>query len=235
MNPKAIIVVIGSLWAFGSQAGVVFFGNSGSFTTARGTTVFQATEDFESSSLADNDVQFIDDPLEPGVANGPFGSGTNPATGLTVQSNASGNTPDNPNPHGTDGMVTASAGIAGTPSDQVGNRLANHSFDMIFGLAQTRAVSFNPLVFDATSSGDAGTATIRVYSTSNVLLGTLVDAAVAGFTNPTTFIGVVATGGDEIGRINIVATSTGDEFTGADNISVYTGPVPVELQQFSID
>ncbi len=51
------------------------------------------------------------------------------------------------------------------------------------------------------------------------------NAAVAGFINPTTFFGVAVTGGDDIGRINLFATSIGDEFSGTDNIDVYTQDV----------
>jgi len=53
--------------------------------------------------------------------------------------------------------------------------------------------------------------------------------------NPTTVIGIIATEGDDIGRINIFATSFEDQFTGADNISVFTGVVPVNLQSFQVE
>jgi hypothetical protein len=53
------------------------------------------------------------------------------------------------------------------------------------------------------------------------------NISVAAFTNPTTFVGVVAMPGENIGRINLFATSVGAAmdstqlFTGADNIGVY--------------
>ncbi|MCB1041629.1 MAG: hypothetical protein KDC35_01735 [Acidobacteria bacterium] len=235
INSSFFKIAIAGLIGTTSFGGVSFFVNDiPGFDTARGSTVLAGTEDFESSTLGPNMIATLPDPLAPGVANTPFPTGTNPATGMTVQTNSLGGAPASPMPGGF--LATASVGLLGTPTDQVSTSTPlDASFDMIFALPQTRAVRFIPLVFDDASSGNPGTATIRVYDSSNVLLGTLTDVAVAGFMNPTTVIGVVATGGDDIGRINIFATTAIDNYSGADDIFVYTGNVPVELLSFEIE
>lgn len=210
-----------------SRAGVaIYVDDQAGFGAASSGLVLAGMEDWSSSTLAANQLAHFADPLAPGVSNGPFPGGTNPATGMTVQSNTLGGNPTVPSPGG--GLANASEGFLGTPDDQVSSDLVDTSFDMIFAIAGTDAVSFTPLIFDQVGSGNAGTATIRVYDSSNALLGSVQDIPVAGFTNPTTFVGIVTTGGDAIGRINVFATSTNDRFAGADNIAVYTtGSTPV--------
>ncbi len=150
---------------------------------------------------------------------------------MTVQSNTLGGAPSNPSPQGGIGLATASQGFFGTPTDQVSSNNGGHSFDMIFGLPNTVAMSFNPLVFDFDATDAAGTADIRIYDALGNLGPAVQSINVASFTNPTTFFGVVAMPGDFIGRINIHATSVGADtnlsnlISGADNIDVYT-PVP---------
>ena len=210
-----------------SWAAIIFVDDPTGFNTAVASAGlgFAGLEDWESSNLAPSSITSVSDPLAPGVLNGPFLTGTNPATGLTAQSNTLGGMPNVPSPGS--GLATASAGYFGTPDDQVSNS-GPGSFDMIFGLANTTAVTFNPLVFDDAASGNAGTATIRIFDTSNVLIGSSIDVPVAGFMTPASFtsIGVVAMFGEDIGRINVFATSVDDNFSGADNINVYTGVVP---------
>ncbi len=210
-----------------SRAGVMFYVDTqAGFDAATSGLVLAGMEDWSSSTLPDGQGIHFDDPLEPGVSNGPFPNGTNPATGMTVQSNTLGGNPTVLSPGG--GLAAASAGFLGTPDDQVSSDYIDTSFDMIFAIAGTQAVSFTPLVFDQVGTGNAGTATIRVYDSANALLGSVQDIPVAGFTNPTTIVGVVTTGGDDIGRINVFATSANDRFAGADNIAVYTmGSTPV--------
>ncbi|MEN1728199.1 MAG: Calx-beta domain-containing protein, partial [Pseudomonadota bacterium] len=227
-----LLLVLLSALPLNALAAVIFFQNDqAGFDAARAGTTFVGLEDFESSTNNSGGFQTFDDPLLPGVASAPnpwFPNGTNPTMGMTIQSNTLGGNPSMPAPNippGIRGLVTAPPGFLGTPTHQISNSQENESFDMVFGLAGTRAVSFVPLIFDVASSGDSGTATIRIYDTGNNLIDTLVDTPVAGFTNPTTVIGVVATGADSIGRINVFATSTDDVYSGADNIRVYTGPV----------
>jgi len=155
--------------AVSASGGVLFFVNdTAGFDAARGSTTLAGFEDWESSTLAPNMSTLFSAPLEPGVANGPFPNGTVAATGMTAQINTSGGNPTVPTPGGV--LATASAPFLGTPTDQVGPSPPDVSFDLLFGLPQTTAVSLTPLAIDLDASGDPGTVTIRVYDTSNDLL-----------------------------------------------------------------
>ena len=222
-----------------------FVDDAAGFSAAVGGLTFEGTEDFESSTLAAGMIVSIDDSLAPGVPSTPgvppvFPTGTNVAVGLTVQSNTLGAMPATPSPRGNSGLATASIGLSGTPTDQVSASQFGDSFDMLFGLTATDAVAFTPLVFDSTATDTAGTAGVRVFDTAGVLIGSLDNIPVATFTNPTTMVGVVAMPGEDIGRINIFATSVGAEtnltqiVSGADNINVYTDSdsIPPVLQSF---
>ena len=126
-------------------------------------------EDWSSSTLGPNDAVIVPDPLEPGVASGPFPGGTNPGDGHD-------RTIEHPRWKSDDPLARRKPGrrFRGFPGDSRRpdqQHQFNTSFDMIFALPMTKAVSFTPLVFDEVASGNAGTATIRVYDTANVLLG----------------------------------------------------------------
>lgn len=226
-------VLLGTLTLGNVYAATLFVDDAGGFNTAISGSTFAGTEDWESSTLTSNNLSTFSGPLAPGVSNGPFPSGTNVATGLTVQENSNAGMPATTTAPGN--LVTASAGLSGTPTDQVSTQTTTIpvSFDMLFGLANTFAVSFNPLVFDVNATAGAGLFNIRVFDKSNALIFSQDSINAAAFTNPTTLIGVVAMPGEDIGRINLFGTGNivgggSIQFTGADNISVYTvQPVPV--------
>lgn len=225
MRATLVFMSLFSLAGATSAAPTIFINDVAGFnaTVAIAALTFVGTEDWESSTLAANNITTVVGPIAPGVANGVFPTGTNVATGLTVQENSGAGMPTNTTSPGN--LATASAGFLGTPTDQVSTNAVGVSFDMIFSLSNTTAISFTPLVFDQAASGNAGTANIRIFDSSNNLL--LVHSVnVAGFTNPATFVGIVSAFGEDIGRINVFATSTNDEFSGADNIDVYTGVIP---------
>ena len=225
---RSLVALSVLLLSSASASALTFFiDDVAGFNAATSGLIFAGIEDFESSTLGPNLATSFLDPLAPGVANGPFPTGTNPATGLTVKSNTLGGMPSITSPGAN--LATASAGFFGTPTDQVSTSNPDASFDMIFGLPNTFAVSFTPLVFDFDASGNDGIAQLRVFDSSNNLIGSLDNIAIAGFTNPTTFIGIVAMPGEDIGRINLFATSDNDIYTGADNISVYLTPIPAAL------
>jgi hypothetical protein len=239
------------LLTFASPASAVllFVDNEAAYNAAVAALTFAGTEDFESSTLGPNlATNNFTDPLAPGVANGPFPTGTNPATGLTVQSNTLAGMPVMVSPRGLFGLGTASAGFFGTPTDQVSNSAVGDSFDMLFGLTNTFAVSFNPLVFDQAATAGVGAFDIRVFDTSNTLILGPTQITAAAFTNPTTHVGIVAMAGEDIGRINLFGTGSiagggTVDFTGADNINVYTAgqvtppptiPEPATLALFGL-
>ncbi len=207
-----------------SNAGIIFFINDQpGFNLQAGSLLLRGIEDFESSTLGPNQITILPDPLAPGVANNPFPTGTNPATGLTVQSNTLGGSASAPSPRGSNGLATASAGFLSTPSDQISNNSPQDSFDMLFALpsgAGVRAVSFIPLFFP--DSGFAtGTITIQAYGPLNTLLSSTTITGV-DYVNAGSFVGIIATGADTIVRINLWDGSTGSNYQGADDIAVYS-------------
>ena len=217
------LCVIGAATAIPASAGVVFHATTAAFATATGGFANLGTEDFESSTLAPNSIVTFDDPLAPGIANGVFPAGTNPAIGMTVQSNTLGGSATVASPNGIGGLATASAGLAGTPDDQVSTDKQRDSFDMIFVSPVVEpivAVGFKPLYFDSGSATVRGNITVQVFSTANVLLGSTVVAGV-DYQNEVAFLGIVATGADDIGRINLWDGNDLLHWQGADDIAVF--------------
>lgn len=213
------------------QAGVSFYvGNAAGFNAAASGLEFKGIENWEESILGGGLIDFINDPLAPGVANGVFATGSNVASGVTAQANTLGNNPTVTSTRGTDGLAVTSAGYIGTPSDQVSTNFYGDSLDLIVNPSgnYTGAISFNALYFASVSSSatsNPGNMTIRVYDSSNVLLGTQNLTAVDY--SGGAFLGIVATAGSNIGRVNVSATSDPlNSAAGADNISVFGGVVP---------
>jgi uncharacterized repeat protein (TIGR01451 family) len=211
--------------AFAENAVPTFYmDDPAGFNTAVSSLTFKGLEDFESSTSAPNMVQQFDDPLAPGIPNSVFPAGTNPAIGLTLQSNDLGQNPTIPDPHGTNGLVTASQGFLGTPTDQVGNTFEADSLDLIFSLPGgevVKAVSFIPLFFDDVGIDPTDTLTVRVYDPANNFLGS--STIVGGdYVAADSFVGVVAAVGDSIGRINLVESSPANDFVGVDDVRVYS-------------
>jgi len=109
----------------------------------------------------------------------------------------------------------------------------NDGFDMIFLTNDgsiPRAVSFSPMFYLLTQGGSEGggginptNLTIRVYNQANVLLGSTTVSNVQDCLEDA-YLGIITTGGDTLGRVNVWATPT--DTSGADNISVYTDAFP---------
>jgi hypothetical protein len=75
-----------------------------------------------------------------------------------------------------------------------------------------------------------GSVVVGVYDSSNVFLGNVLISNIDyGFVNPLAHLGIVTTGGDDIGRINIADGNLAN-FVGIDDISAYTAlPEPGTL------
>ena len=206
-------------------AAVIFIDDIPGYNAATLGLQILGTEDFENNTAGAGGFDVFGDPLAPGIANARFPSGTLAALGMTVQSNSLGSNPTVPSPHGGSGLQLL-AGSFGAATDQVFNNQQQHSFDMLFANPTTSAVSFNPLISSVAGNVTNGTATIRVFDQSNNLIGQSNNVPVVNFQNPTTFIGVVGTAGDLIGRINVDATSAAHVWAGADNVTVAAVPEP---------
>lgn len=181
------------------------------------------TEDFESSTAVA--YQEFNDSLEPGVANGPFPSGTLVTTGMTIQSNTGGQMPSTPSPHGAFGLIDTPPGVVGSPSHQISNNQENHSLDLLFSGGVKAVGLFPAFVLNnsvTTPNGDLGTVDVRVFDMANTLIGTgsITDI---GY-NVSDHFGVIAGLGELIGRINL---SSSGAYTGADTITVFgANPIP---------
>lgn len=203
-------------------AGVVFFPNNNAgfqaAMTASGNALL-GTETFEGSNLPPGAVASFNDPLTQGVANGPYPAGL--VQPMTVQSNLSGGAAVAPNPRPTSGLAALSAGFAGATSDGVVAGSSGDSLDWIFSAAtQVAGVGLDTLSFIG-----ASTLEIEVYDLSNVLLGM---TTITGDSAGTNFLGIQATVGDLIGRINFF--SPGDRAEGGDNAMLFQPsqvPAPV--------
>ncbi len=232
MTRFVAILVLALTCTSSARAGIIFFINDqAGFNAATVALTFEGTEDFESSILPPNSFTQFNDPLLPGLLNSGvpvFLTGTNPATGLTVQANTLGGFPVVPSPGGSNALTTASFPFGGTPTDQVSTSQEAHSLDLLFSLASDiEAVGLVPLYFDSSfNPADLGTIEIEVFDSLNTSLGTD-SIEFVDFTLPNSFLGIVANGGDDIGRINLHDGSVVQHFVGADDISVFSAATVV--------
>jgi hypothetical protein len=214
----ASLVVLGFLFAVPVQAEIVFYNDLASFTSAMTTSGSKliGTETFEESTLPPGTAGAADDPLTQGVANSSYPSGL--LQPMTVQSNVSGGDATAPNPSGLSGLGLGSVGFDGAASDVVVAFSDSHSLDWIFDAAtRISGVGLNPLVFSP-----AGLLEIEIYDINNALLGSI---TIAGDEAGTNFLGIEATAGDLIGRINLFS----DRFEGGDNAMLFHVPEPAML------
>lgn len=201
---------LGEIMWFDNEAEFVGFNNS----VGR---VFGGIETLEENT-ATSDFLGFDDPLSPGVPQGPFPNGLEGVGNMIVQANTLGNgqVPSMrfPSPNGLV-HVSAAAGF-GNESDMV---LANQfvdGFDMIFPGADTIAVGFESM-----SLLGGSTISIEVFGPDlTTLIGNMNASA-----EPNTFVGISSD--IPIGRINFYDFGNGAE--GADNIQVWFVPEPASL------
>lgn len=173
-------------------------------------------EDFEESTLGPGDVAAFDDPLAPGVPNGPFPNGLEGVDNMIMQSNLFGMNAPEPNPRGVGGMVTLSVGFAGANSDVVGANTFVDSLDLIFNPDDNHTgVGFD--VFDLAGGNDVH---IAIFDKANREIAKIDWGG--GFEK--TFFGVWSK--ETIGRINIAAFNDGGELV--DNVQLWI-PEPASL------
>jgi len=195
-------------------ADITFYTSQTDFETAAmnaGYVLFEV-EDYEECTLPPNSVMALNAPLAPGVPNGPFPSGLTGVSDMRVQSNLLAGPAPQPSPRGVDGLAAISVGFYGASSDGVLSNYFVDSHDLIFDDgAEKVAVGFNPLTLLGSYRVD-----VAVYGPGEVLLGTTSTSA----DEPGSyFLGIVATAGQTIHRINIYDAGGGAE--GADNIQTW--------------
>ena len=222
MWPKTLIAFAVVTVASGApaQAGVIFFSDHATFVAAMAGATSLGIEDFEGSTQAPGNIVALNDPLTQGVPNGPYPAGL--TAPLTVQSNQLAGSAVTTSPRGVEGLTALSSGFVGAVSDVMLANFFVDSLDLIFATPdQVSGVGFNTLSF-ALASG----LVVQVYNTSNTLLASAFTSGDPGGTN---FLGIQATGGDVIGRINIFSIDTRAE--GADNVQIFgpAAPEPASL------
>ena len=210
-----------------ARATVIFFPNDqAGFLAAMAAAERKSlgVEDFEQSTVAPGASNNMPDPLTQGVANGPFPSGLN--LPMTIQSNLNGGMPATPNPRGPNALITAAVGALGATSDVLALNHFGDSLDLIFAAAEAIVgVGFNTVSLFGSETVD-----IRVFDTSNVLLGT--HSAFPADAAGTNFFGIQAMPGSLIGRINI--NGLGGVATGVDNVALFVVPEPGTLALLGI-
>ena len=167
-------------------------------------------EGFEESILPIGASAILDDPLSPGIANGPFIAGLLQPN-LSVQSNTLGGGATTVSPRGTAGLYTEAFG--GVFGDAVFANTLEDSLDLIFLDEDKCAVGFDTLTLGAVSGVQ-----ISVFDSAGALI-------TQGNVAAGSFFGIVLLEPHTtlIGRINIYGIPAGGLGVreGADNISLF--------------
>ncbi|MDZ4403528.1 PEP-CTERM sorting domain-containing protein [Prosthecobacter sp.] len=203
------------------RAAVTFHVNDQTgFTTAMSAVTnntLLGTETFGGSALGTNSNANPNPPITQGVPNFPYNSGL--VMPMTVQSNSLGGSASVVSmgtillavgPNSTRGNITPVITIAST----------TNSLDWIFSpTTQVNGVGLNP--FSINGAGFSNIV-ISAYSTTGAFLGSTNFSADPASTQ---YLGVEATGGDQIGRINFWSPTAG-RLPGGINASLYATPEP---------
>lgn len=216
-------------------AGVTVYTTQTAFNTALSASglTLMGTEAWNAAG----GVTFLNDPLAPGFANGPFPTGTPLGMGMTVQSNTLGSSPSTTSPRGANGLIwypAGSAGVSGNlqPSDQLSPNNAGDSFDMLFTTVagtSPRMIDFTPTYYRILSLNNTATLNVQIYDAGGAfvfseLIGNVADCLESAYR------GFQFTGSTTLGRINVsVLTAVGQpalDTASADNIRLYGSPVP---------
>jgi hypothetical protein len=201
------------------QAAIVFYADQAAFTAAMAASgsTFIGTETFEENTAVSGSL--VRGPLTQGVARDVFPSGLlQPMTVHVLEP-----TFVVPSQSGRGRLLLVPAGERGNLTDVLVAAIPGDALDWLFG-SPLDGVGFNPISVDQNA-----TLEIEVYNASGVLLAsTTTSADPAG----ATFLGIQATGGDRIGRINFFSTATVAPLEGGDNATLFQiGGVPAPVPE----
>ena len=217
------VTVIGLAAPGAARADLVWFQDQTAFENAMLAQgkLNKAIETFEENTVPNGEIGLIKNPLQGGVANGPFPNGLD-ASNLTVQTNRLGGNPTVPDVG--DIMALPTPGVLGVTSDVVIAGASTDSLDLIFNDSDKTGIGFDAVTVLANDVSGGISVEVRVYNTSNALLGMFTSPADPVGSN---FLGVLST--EPIGRINIwdpVEPVNGAGVEGADNIQMWAVPEP---------
>ncbi len=191
-----------------ASAGLVFYTNEAAFDAAASAL---KTQTFSSANIDSLGLSVIGNPLNSATNNSVFAAGSI-LPGLSIASSVENAGQD---------LGVVAGGVFGNTSNAVYNNFGGNSLDLSFAPAVT-AVGLDLLNPDGTGVG------VTVDSAGGSLLGT--DTATVNDGGAGVFLGVIATGGDQIGTIALLGKATNgnanQRFAGVDRI-VFSAPPSV--------
>ena len=213
-------VLIAVFTSSSACGGILFFTDADLFAAAvsDGELFLLGIEDFEEANIAFGGAGPMDDPLDANTNSGFFSPG-DILDALRIQSNQLGPDAFMEDPTGVAGLYLRNAS-GGTTSKNVSNNVGSDSLDVIT-LTPTMAMSFYLITL---IDVDLDNVEVDVWSEAGALLGsTITPGSGAG-----TFLGIVATGGDTLDRVNLFISNDPPSFTwaGVDNVAIYVIPSP---------
>ena len=225
---KSITMTIGAVAAAAitgmADAAIIFYTDEAAFNQALADAgkISKGIEDFEQALIAPGQAQPLNDPLNINNLQGFFPSFID---NLTFQSNTNG-TPNvnDPGvnglfPRGPGGLLLVGPGFVGSINVGLTSNNPRDSFDILSGPpAGDNHTALGMHVF--TTVGGAPPVEVRVFDKIEQELGLItIPANVDG-----QFLGILATEGDTIGRVNI--WSTQENFEGVYDVQTYLIPAP---------
>lgn len=214
-----------------ADASVTFFTDEVAFDAALAAAgkISKGTEDFEQAllPLPPNDFLFLDDPLNINNLQGAFNTGDF-IDNLTFQSNTNGTPPLNdpgvngPNPLGVDGLRLMGPVFGQGPNVGLVSPFGNESFDILSGPpAGDNHTALGMHVFSFSTL--TVPVEVRVFDKLEQQIGLIsIQTNVSG-----SFLGILTTSGETIGRVNIWAVNGNAE--GIYDIQAYLVPAPAAL------
>lgn len=187
-----------------AQAALIYYANEAAFDAAAPGL---ATQTFASANVAAGNVAGIGNPLNSSTNNAVFSSGDILA-GLSIA--ASGGNPGQE-------LAVAGVGFSGNTNKAVFANTFVETLNLSFGPAVT-AVGLGLL-----SEYESSNFTVSIFNAADVLIG---STLVTGVPNSGAggFLGIIASGGDVIGRINL-SSATG-QAEGVDLVKFGAASVP---------
>ena len=186
-----------------ADAAITFFTNEALFNQALADAgkVSKGIEDFEQAILPPppNNVVVLNDPLNINNLQGLFPRGDF-INNLTFQSNLDNPGVNGPNPRGVGALVLFGPGLAGSINVSLLSSQLADSFDIISG--PPAGGNHTALgMHGATNQQGPFPVDVRVFDKNEQQIGGPFEIVVGS--DVTQFLGILATGGDTIGRVNL--------------------------------